>query len=440
MSIINKNFEDKVLAGLLRSNQFCAVAAPNLRSSYFEGAMQKNIAKIALDFFTKFNTTITAIAMIEGIKDLERRKIIKAKELPVYGAELKRMQPIDLSDQDWVLEELVKFIKAREIRNAIDNAVTHSLPKDDFKAVEDAFAKISSIGTQVDRGYTKYFSEDAIQARVERREAEMKSLAAGYGVGISSGIKKMDEVLPKGGFYNNELYVFLAPPKSGKTMSLLWFGNSAAMQGKNVAFFTCETSTEVCNDRLDALNSGIEIRGLPANLAGVAKTLNGKRPKNGELFFFQYPTKTLTPREVERQVKKLQLQEGVDVDMIIVDYGDIMKPDRSYRDDNLKEQASIFEDLRRLAGEFNVPMVTATQVNRSGSSKSLIRGEDVAGTFEKIMVADYIISFSSSDEDKRKGHLKIHFAQCRNAESRTIKIKTSYIHGKFYDEFIEEVH
>lgn len=440
MAIIDKNFEDKVLAGIFRSVHFCSVAAPHLRPGYFDSGMQQNLAKLAIDYFDKFNSPISAMATISGIKDLEKRGIIKSKELPVYGAELKRLRTIDLSDEKWALEQLTAFIKKAEIRNAIEKAVTKDLKADDFVSIESNFARIAAIGTEIDRGYSRYFSKKSIEAREERRAEMIKSLAGGTPPGISTGIKKMDDILPKQGFYKRELYVFLAPPKTGKTMSLLWFANSAAMAGYNVAFFSCETDTEVCEDRLDAMNSGVEINALPMHLKDVATRLAGKRPTQGDIFLFRYPTKTLTPREVERQLMKIQNQEGEGVDMVITDYGDIMKPDRHYRDDSLREQASIFEDLRRIAGEYDVPVVTATQVNRTGSNKALIRGEDVAGTFEKIMVADYIISFASSADEMRKGHLKIHFAQCRNVASRTIKIKTSYIHGRFYEDFIEEMH
>lgn len=438
MAIIDKNFEDKVLAALIRSNEFAAVASPHLRPAYFDGPMSHNLAKIAADYFLKYGSVVSPLAMIDGIKELEAKKVVSTKELPVYAEEIKRLKSVDLKDQPYVLEKLIDFVKEREYRKAIENAVTKGLPKGDFKSIEQEFARIASISTSIDRGSSGYWGEKNIEGRTKRREEELELALKGGIVGVSTGIKRLDDVFPKGGFYRKELYVIMAPPKAGKTMALSWFANAASMQGKTVAYFSCEVSREILEDRLDALNSEVKIRELGAHIPKVHKALEGKRPK-GEIYIFEYPTKTLTAREIERQLRKLQVQQGVVVDMVIVDYGDIMKPNVSYRDDVLREQASIFEDLRTIAGNWNCPVITATQVNRTGSKKALIRGEDVAGTWEKIMVADYIISLSSDEDERKKGEIKIHFAQCRNVESRTLKIKTAYGFGKFYEKFVEEV-
>jgi hypothetical protein len=114
-----------------------------------------------------------------------------------------------------------------------------------------------------------------------------------------------------------------------------------------------------------------------------------------------------------------------------------MKPERFYND-KLQEQATIFEDLRALAGKFGIPVLTATQVNRIGTSKAITTGVDVAGTYEKIMVADCVISLSATKDEKKAGKMRIHFAEARNNEQRTFLIETKYGYGRFFGTFIEE--
>jgi replicative DNA helicase len=211
----------------------------------------------------------------------------------------------------------------------------------------------------------------------------------------------------------------------------------AALQGFNVALFTLEVSTEVYTDRLDALNTDTEIKELPARVKDVAAKLKSKKP-SGEVIIFEYPTKRLTVSMIENQVRKLEMEQGITIDMVVADYADIMKPDKHYTD-KLQEQASIYEDLRALATILDVPVLTASQVNRAGSDKPTIKGKDTAGTWEKIMVGDAIISLSASDADLQKGEMKVHFAECRNMPSATIKIKTAYNMGRFYKEFLGEV-
>lgn len=437
--LISSVVEDKILAGLYRLTDFAMCAGPHLRPKYFASAMGQNLAKIALEYNEKFSGTPSPLYTIDTLKKLVADKVISPAEMKLYGDELKRLQAVDLKDIKYVTEQLIAFVKEREWRALIEDAVKKHLPKSNFAAIEKEASRIANISAAGEARVVDYFSDKAIDNRAERRESEMRSLGVPGAVGISTGIKKMDDVFPKGGFYRKELYVFMAPPKRGKTMSLLWFANSAAKQGKNVMFFSCETSEEVLSDRLDAMNSSMKIRDLPASFKAVQAELKAKRA-SGKLYILDYPTKTLTLEEIERQVKKREREDGVHIDMVVVDYGDIMKPPRLYNDNALKEQAEVFEGLRRLAGVLSLPVVTATQVNRTGSKKSVIDGSDTAGTFEKIMVADYIITFSASDSERSKGELKIRFSDCRNAEERTLRIKTSFGMGRFYEEYIEEVH
>ena len=102
------------------------------------------------------------------------------------------------------------------------------------------------------------------------------------------------------------------------------------------------------------------------------------------------------------------------------------------------EEAHIGKGLRALGGKFCIPVLSATQVNRQGSDKALVKGRDVRGTWDKIADADEVITFSGSDEELAEGHLRIHFSESRNSMTKTFKIKTSYNFGRFYKEFVEE--
>lgn len=221
------------------------------------------------------------------------------------------------------------------------------------------------------------------------------------------------------------------------TTALSFFANMATLDGYNVAYFTCETSIEVLCDRVDAMNSDITIRSIDAKYKEARDAVRALRPANGSLRFFEYPTKCLKCSDIENQIRKLQ-NHGIKIDMIIADYAGIMRPEVIYGE-TLREEASIYEGLRGLATKFDCPVLTASQINRSGTDKSIITGTDKAGSYEAIMVADYNISLSASAEDLKRNQLTIHFAECRNVERRTLKINTSYETGRFFKKFIEEV-
>ena len=433
--IIDEAFEDKVLACLLGSTDFCASAAQHLKPKYFTNPVRHNIAKMAVGFYVSYGAVISAPAFVTELTALKTTKTVRADDMEHYGDEYKRLRKVDLSDWKWVLEKLIVFIKHKEMRALIETAVKKWLPKNDFDTIEKGIMDVMAITTSQEvKGYD-YWAMESVLERVKRRERERRELAEGRAVGISTGIPMMDKTLAHGGWYRKELYMLMAPPKVGKTMALLWFGNVGALQGFNVTEFSLETSKEVLSDRLDAMNTETESKLLVDKNYYVAKRL-ASRPPKGKYTIFEYPTKSCTVGEVERQLKKLETQHGVVTDLLIVDYGDIMKPIRFY-DDKLAEQATIFEDLRTLAGKFGIPVLTATQVNRVGTGKAITTGVDVAGTYEKIMVADCVITLSQTKEEKRANKMRVHFAEARNNESKTFTIGTKYGYGKFFGEFIE---
>ena len=89
-----------------------------------------------------------------------------------------------------------------------------------------------------------------------------------------------------------------------------------------------------------------------------------------------------------------------------------------------------------MAGELVVPVVTATQVNRSGAGKTLTKGSDVSGSYEKIMIGDEIITLSATDDEVLEGKLRIHLSESRNSGTATINISTMYNYGRFYGEYL----
>ena len=429
--IIDELFEDKVLSCTLYVTEFASVAAQHLKPSYFSSPARHNIAKVGIDFFNKYGSIPSPKALVDELK-----MVVKPADMPFYGTELVRLSNVDRKDFKWVLEKLITFIKNREIKKLIEASVTKHLPKNNFEEIEKEMAKIAAITTSSQVKPTFYFSDDAISGREARREQEYQDSISGKVVGISTGIPAMDKTLPKGGWYRGELYIIMAPPKRGKTMSLLWFANIAAWQGYNVAFFTLETSIEVLSDRMDAMNAMIETKVLVSQRTHLSRVLKARNPK-GEIAFFEYPTKACKVAEVDRQLSKLEVEHAFEKNLVVVDYGDIMKPARS-RENKLDEQAGIFEDLRAIASKYKVPVLTATQINRTGTGKAKNTGTDVSGTYEKIMVADCVISLSATDDELTQGKLRVSFAESRNNERKSFLIETKYNFGTFYGDFLGE--
>ena len=428
---MDDNYQDKVLACMQRVPEFMAVASGDIRQEYFAGVPRRNLCKMMVDFWNSYHTCLTNDAFTFQLRTLASEGRIKEIEVEPHVRMWATLRGREITDWAFVLDELVKFIKQARIKLLIQQSMETYLPKEDFGAIEQEMARIAgiSVGRKV-RPYD-YYSDEAIIQRQTSREDEAK----GGSLGISTGIPPLDERLHAGGFYHRELYVFSAPPKRGKTMALLWFSNQATLQGFNVAHFSCEVSLEVCAKRLDAANTGTLIKEVTAFSGEVAGRMLGSKPR-GKLLLYEYPTKTLTPQMVEAEIDRLRNEDGICVDMVVVDYLDIMRMAHPDRSSAWADQGPLAEELRRIAGEYGVPVVTATQINRSGAGKALISGTDIAGSFEKVMVADEVFTLSATDDELREGKLRINSSESRNSEGGVILISTAFGYGRFFSEYL----
>lgn len=430
--LIDDTFEKKTLACFLKSTEFAGGAAGHLKPEYFSGKVRHNLAKILLEYHRQYGAGMTVYAFTKTLAPLITKGAIPATDLASYSTLFKELQKTDISDYRFILSELLNFIRNKEWKALIEQAVKTYIPANNFEAIEKAAAKVAAISMTNDHQPYFFWNDKEIDARTERRRVEAK----GGMMGIPTGIKAMDKILHKGGWFRKELYLLMAPPKRGKSMALYWFANVATWHGFNVAFFSCENGIQIIEDRIDGMNTDIEIKHLLKHIDPVYTKLKSKRPP-GKLIIFEYPAGTLKCSEVDRQLLRLESEHGIKTNFLITDYLDIMAPEQK-RDDRLVEEAEIGRGLRGLAHKFDIPALTPTQVNRSGSDKLLITGKDVKGTWEKIMDADTVISFSASVKEMQEDKMRIHFSESRNNESKTLLIGTKYQTGKFYREFLKE--
>jgi len=427
--MIDETFQDSVLACMQKVPEFNAVCVQYLDSELFDGVVRKNLAKMMMDFWVTYDTLVTDRVLVSLLKDLVASGRLDKHDVMPHAKKYRELVEISIKEWKYVLDKLIDFIKHQKIKALIERSVTKLLPGGKYADIENEMAKISSISTMNKVQPYDYFDMAAITDRAETRERELKEGK----VSISTGIPELDEKLHARGFYKKELYIFAASPKRGKTMSLLWFGNQGALQGYNIAHFTCEVSREICSLRLDAMNSKTRIHDVAGRNDIVASHVKSKIPR-GKLMLFEYPTKSLTPQMAAQQLERLRTEHGIVTHMAIFDYLDIMKHQgKNSNDANWSSQGPIAEELRRIAGEFSIPVVTATQINRKGSDKPVTGGSDVAGDYEKIMIADEIFTLSATKDELKEQTLRINNSESRNSESGTIVINTNFGYGQFYN-------
>jgi len=181
-----------------------------------------------------------------------------------------------------------------------------------------------------------------------------------------------------------------------------WFlakiGNHMVSQGKTVFHYTLELSDIMIAKRHYSIFTGIAGNRLIEKKDELIHKLDTiVKNTNGKLIIKEYPTKRATIDTISAHLDT-SINNGIKPDAIIIDYGDLIKPIKSSGEKRL-DIGSVFEDLRGLAGQYEVPVITASQSNRAGATVDIIDGEHVSEDWSKIMTGDFIMSLSRKTED-----------------------------------------
>jgi len=368
-------------------------------------------------FGTKFSNTfqIKVISSLLG----DRVFILKVKINSVERDVLKTSivdtlksawTNLESEDLDYVKEQSVEFCRNQSIKNAILDSVS-LLEQGKYDTIKKKIDDAMKSGQSQDIGHDYKTMIDV------RYEDTIRNV-------VSTGWKVIDDVT-QGGFGKGELVMFAAPPGIGKSWSLINIGVNAMKQGKTVAHYTLELNEGYVGQRYDAVLTGIPVANLKFNREEVDKMVKSVK---GDLIVKYYPTKTASVTSLRAHLDRMILQ-GKRPDVVIVDYADLLRgPSKEKRHEELEE---IIEDLRGMAGEYEVPIYTASQINRSGAEDDIITGTKIAGSFSKMMTADFVISLSRKIEDKLSGTGRWHVIKNRfGPDGMTFPSKANFSNGQ----------
>ena len=218
----------------------------------------------------------------------------------------------------------------------------------------------------------------------------------------------MIDDLADGGLGKGELGVMVAPAGIGKSWALVNIGANAVKAGLKVIHYTLELNEHYVGLRYDSVFTGIAAQELKYNIDDVKKRLSSI---NGNLIVKYYPTMGASVNSISAHIEKCMVQ-GFKPDLVIVDYADLLRGTGKSRELR-HELGNLYEDLRGIAGEHEMPIWTASQANRSALEEDVIGAEKIAESYAKIMTADFVISLSRKIEDKIAGTGRWHVIKNR---------------------------
>ena len=225
---------------------------------------------------------------------------------------------------------------------------------------------------------------------------------------VSTGFDRIDDII-KGGLGKSELGVVIAPTGAGKSMVLVHLGAEALKAGKTVVHYTMELQDTVVGNRYDSCISGVPLSDLFFNKNQVLLKI---KDVPGQLIIKEYPTKSASTETLKQHIERLK-KKGIEPDMIIVDYADLLRPTRASAEKRY-DLESTYEEMRAIAQIYKCPVWTASQTNRSGLNAEVITMEAISEAFNKCFVADFICSLSRTVQDKQANKGRMFVAKNRN--------------------------
>ena len=234
------------------------------------------------------------------------------------------------------------------------------------------------------------------------------------------------------------MVLFMGFAKSGKSTAMGEFSVNATLAGYNILYLSLEVHKEIIADRFDARLSETEMEALVDDRDKVTKKLKeiGADEKIGKLYVVQRPSGSVSPNDVARIIEAI-ISTGVTLDMVAVDYADLMKP--NYRSGDPREDVkSIYSDLRAVYDTYNVAGMTASQTNREGGSSEVATMMHAADNIEKVRIADLVITINKTEEEKAKGEARLYIAGSRNQKGEvSIRIEQNLDQMRFIKRVID---
>ena len=320
---------------------------------------------ITLDVFKvktqEVENDVLKLSIIENLKDVFRH--------------------IESPDLDFIEDKALDFFKNQTLKNAIVQSVEIMESKGDFEQIKRLVDDALNAGTERNIGH-EYIEH------IEDRYSETARST------VETGWEVIDD-LTQGGLGGGELGVIVAPAGVGKTWVLAAIGANAMKRGKHIVHYSLELNESYVGLRYDSIFTGIANQNLKYHKEDVQSEMDKLK---GDLVIKYYPTKSASVNTLSAHLKRITTL-GTQVDMVVVDYADILKDTGGSREVR-HALGNIYEDLRGLAGEFQIPVWTASQANRSALDEDVIEATKVSESYQKIMTADFVMSLSRKVEDK----------------------------------------
>jgi len=393
-STYGKSFQESLCQLILQERPFCDQITDVLDIQFLELKYLQIFTQKIFDYKLKYNTHPSYKIMTSILKSELSEDTSETLQSQVRSY-FARIQTSDFVDgADYIKETALDFCKKQKLREAMIKSAK-LIQTSSFDEISKLILDALKLGLDNDIGY------DFLKDFEERYKPRFRNP-------VTTGWKEIDSICDQG-LGEGELGVVIAPTGAGKSMLLVHLGTQAILQEKNVIHYTLELGDKVVASRYDSCITKVSLNDLMSCKDEIFEVI---KKLQGQLIVKEYPTKSASVNTIRNHLEKLR-RLGHPIDMIIVDYGDLLRP-AVVRKEKRYELETIYEELRALAQEFKCPVWTASQTNRSGLNAEVITMESISEAFNKCFVADFICTVSRTIEDKASNGGRMFVAKNRN--------------------------
>tara|TARA_Y100000004_G_C8950562_1_gene428286 strand:- start:483 stop:1844 length:1362 start_codon:yes stop_codon:yes gene_type:complete len=381
--------EKNILQHLIFNEEYARKALPFLKDIYFADITDKSIFGLVEKYFNEYNATPTKNALLVELENLNN---ISDEQSAEISNTIVGFQEPEEKEAEWILDKTERFCQDK----AIYNAIMDSIQIIDGKSQETEHAIPEMLSEALAVSFDNHIGHDWLDDAEKRFDFyKMKEEKIPFDLDYLNKVTK-------GGLSKKTLNIALAGTGVGKSLFMCHCSAANILQGYNVLYITMEMAEEKIAERIDAniLNTTIdELKMLPKD-AFEKKMGRASTKANGRLIIKEYPTASAHVGHFRHLLNELKLKKQFKPDIIYIDYLNICSSSRmkGAAVNSYTYVKAIAEELRGLAVEYNVPIVSATQTNRQGFTSSDIGLEDTSESFGLPATADFMFAIISSEE------------------------------------------
>lgn len=385
------SFQIKTLFILLTKKEFLNNVYEILNENDWPHQAHKWIVNHLLEYYNQFHSLPNLDYFKTEVKkiDTDLLKISLKEQLnEIYACNLA-------DDLEYVEGEFHNFIRDQQLKKALLESVEllSSRNYDEIRGIIDNALKVGQ-DKNVGHEYTKDTAD-------RYKEDDRTPIAFPW--------NEFNEIT-QGGYGKGDLVLIFGNPGGGKSWTAVSMAVHAAKLGKKVVFYSLELTENYVGKRFDAVLSGISIENLGTRVDKLQKIISDEI--KGEIIIKGYEPRRASLTTIENHIKKLEYVHDFIPDVIFIDYLDLLK-NKKGRKEKKDDIDDIFLEAKGLARHLNLPIVSPSQINRTGAKEDILEAHSIAGSYDKIMIGDISISLSRKRKDKLNGTGRFHIMKNR---------------------------